>query len=253
MYLYSWNAGSESGKALASALKVRRIRHENSTFKGSNNKVVINWGSSRVPQEVTRSKVINDPEKVRVCSNKLDFFNAVSNGQVSIPDWTTDPAVAFTWVAAGDIVCARTILNGHSAQGLVLMTRDDMKSHVNAPLYTKYIPKTEEYRVHVFGGRVIDVQRKAIRPGYIEENGKPNFKIRNLANGFIYVRNDVNPNPDVNRQAITACDVVGLDFGAVDIVWNEKRQKAFVLEINTAPGLEGTTLQNYVNAFKEMK
>jgi glutathione synthase/RimK-type ligase-like ATP-grasp enzyme len=41
----------------------------------------------------------------------------------------------------------------------------------------------------------------------------------------------------------------GLDFGAVDVIWNERQQRAYVLEINSAPGLEGTTIDDYVRYF----
>ena len=41
---------------------------------------------------------------------------------------------------------------------------------------------------------------------------------------------------------------VGLKIGAVDIIWNELENKCYVLEINTAPGLEGTTLVKYTEA-----
>ena len=38
------------------------------------------------------------------------------------------------------------------------------------------------------------------------------------------------------------------DFGAFDVIYNQKKNQAFVLECNTAPGIEGTTLDNYVEA-----
>jgi hypothetical protein len=40
-----------------------------------------------------------------------------------------------------------------------------------------------------------------------------------------------------------------LDFGAVDLIWNENQNVVYVLEVNTAPGMEGTTLENYCDAF----
>lgn len=50
-----------------------------------------------------------------------------------------------------------------------------------------------------------------------------------------------------SKLAVKAC---GLDFGAVDIIWNNHYQKAYVLEINTAPGLEGSSVDNYRKAFE---
>jgi D-alanine-D-alanine ligase-like ATP-grasp enzyme len=40
----------------------------------------------------------------------------------------------------------------------------------------------------------------------------------------------------------------------VDLVYNEKRNQCYVLEVNSRPGLSGTTLDNYcealINTFK---
>src|SRR5690606_32924060 len=79
---------------------------------------------------------------------------------------------------------------------------------------------------------------------------KVNFMIRNHRNGFIFQRNEITIPADVEVQATKAFEASGLDFGAVDVIWNEHEGRAYVLEINSAPGLEGTTLDNYVAAFK---
>src|SRR5690348_8866092 len=147
MFIYAWKPGSEGASALAEALPAKKIKHENSKFIGNPNKIVINWGSSELPLQVQRSRVINPADRVLICSNKLRFFQHVGD-RCSVPDWTTDRAVAFRWIGEGSTVCARQVLNGHSAQGLVIMTNDP-HTHVDAPLYVKYIPKKDEYRIHV--------------------------------------------------------------------------------------------------------
>ena len=43
-------------------------------------------------------------------------------------------------------------------------------------------------------------------------------------------------------------NLLGLDFGAVDIGHRLIDNKLFVFEINTAPGITGTTLDNYAKA-----
>ena len=57
---------------------------------------------------------------------------------------------------------------------------------------------------------------------------------------------------DCEKQAVAAVVALGLDFGAVDVVYNVKEQKAYVLEVNSAPGLSGTTLDKYVEVFKDV-
>ena len=223
-------------------------------YKGRPDRIVINWGSSQVPQEINKSRVLNKPEVVATCANKLRFFEALSGKEVSIPDWTNSYDQAVKWVGDGHTVCARTVLSGHSATGLVIMDKDNPKSFVKAPLYTKYIPKEDEYRVHVVDGKVIDIQRKALRNGWIEEHGPDvNYKVRNLANGFVYIRQDVNAPKQVAEEALKAMGIIGMVFGAVDVIFNTKRDKAYVLEINSAPGLEGTTVELYARALGAVK
>ena len=73
--------------------------------------------------------------------------------------------------------------------------------------------------------------------------------IRNIHTGWVYCRDNYIPDPTSIQLAIDAVQAVGLDFGAVDLIYNQHYNQFYILEVNTAPGLEGTTLINYVNAF----
>lgn len=251
MLIYSHNPKSEGAKELKDALGIRRIKNEGSTFRGGPNKVVINWGSANLPDEVSKCKVINSEKAVSIASDKLKTFDKLSKEKVSIPDFTTDAKTAMEWVAAGATVVARTVLRGSSGAGIVIMEKDKMESFTKAPLYTKYVPKKEEFRIHVLGGKVISEQKKALRNGWIEEHGPPNYKIRNLDNGFVFIRNDIQVPKSVREQAIAAVKALGLDFGAVDVIYNEKQARAYVIEVNTAPGLEGQTVTDYAKGLEE--
>jgi glutathione synthase/RimK-type ligase-like ATP-grasp enzyme len=139
------------------------------------------------------------------------------------------------------------VLNGHSGRGIVLSTSDNGHPLVNAPLYVKYKKKRKEFRVHVFQGAIIDVAEKR----RMRAERRPDIfdgYIRNHANGWVFCRNSVVRPADLEGSALAACAALGLDFGAVDIIWNERENKSYVLEVNTAPGLMGTTLTNYANA-----
>ena len=249
MILYPYKPGSESSKLLADALGIKRISHRNSKFKGSQDKVVINWGASELPEEVAKCNVLNKPEAVAIATDKLKFFIHMEDSVVSIPEFTTDRHLAQIWYDQEiDVVC-RTILNGYGGKGIVLA--DSKQGIVDAPLYTKYIPKKSEYRVHVFDGNVIAVQRKARRRDVPDD--QINWKIRNMEGGFIFARNEglgEVPN-DVKFQALSCVLSCGLTFGAVDVIYNEKHDRAYVLEVNTAPGLAGETLNDYVKEFKK--
>jgi glutathione synthase/RimK-type ligase-like ATP-grasp enzyme len=242
-----YKQGSRSAKAIADALGGKVLKLEGSKYIRKQDDVVINWGNSNAP--VGLGSVLNMPALVELASNKLIFFQAVP-ADVIPPFWTTIEDIPDDVFEKDGMVVCRTILSGHSGAGIVLA--DARASLVNARLYVKYIKKQDEYRVHV--GRnpngetnVISLQRKARRA----DVDNPNWQVRNHQNGFVYVRNNVLPPADVLRVAFKAFDATGLDFGAVDVIWNERQQKAYVLEINTAPGMEGQTIEDYARFFKE--
>lgn len=248
--IYSYNFNSQSAKDLAETLGIKRIKHERSKFKGNPNKTVINWGCSVLPEEVAKCKVINSPESVSKAVNKLSFFKAV-DGIARTPEWTTGAAVALQWMQDGYVVLSRTKLTGHSGDGIVINGPANAEV-ILAPLYVKYIKKKDEYRVHVMRGQVIDVQRKARKEDVPDD--KINWLIRNHANGFVFVRGEAlgEVPQDVIDQAVLAVNALGLDFGAADVIWNDHRKQAFVLEVNSAPGLTGTTLKKYAENLNEL-
>lgn len=247
-YIYAYNKGSEGAKALSQSLGVKRLKHEGSKFRGGLGKTVINWGSSKLPDQVMACKVINKPEAVMLSSNKLKSFELFKEHGVSIPPFWTTQDEAREEAERGTCIVCRTILSGHSGAGIVIA--DNADELVKAPLYVGYIPKKHEFRYHVFNGKVLDVQRKARNKDVADED--VNWKVRNHDNGFIFMREGVEIVPEAEAEAIKAVEALGLDFGAVDIIWNEKQNKFYVLEVNSAPGLTGTTLENYTEAFKEV-
>lgn len=244
-----YRQGSRAASSLAEALGGRVLKLEGSRFIPRRDDVIINYGNTdpRKFQSCTLNAV-----DLRHATNKLNFFRTMSNREetsILIPDFWTDradiPDEAFP------IVC-RTVLAGHSGDGIVIAaTRNDL---VPAPLYVKYIKKQEEYRVHVGmrGGitSIIAVQRKARRADTPDE--AVNWQVRNHNNGFVFVRGGVNPPNSVISSAQLALAAANLDFGAVDVIWNARQERAYVLEINTAPGLEGQTITDYAAFFRSL-
>lgn len=254
MYIYSHNNRSKGARQLANGLFSVLINHKASRFRGYKSKTVINWGSSELPREVNKCNVINRPDAVARSVNKLSCFEMLSAFGVRVPTYTKEIDIAYGWIDRGYEVLCRTILNGSGGSGITIAkTKEQI---VEAPLYVMYVPKKDEYRIHCsltsdkkFPVHLFYVQRKYKNPN-AEHN---NVKIRNLEGGYLYENGDVRPPYDVYSQASRAFAASSLDFGAVDVIWSEKKQEAYVLEINTAPGLEGRTLQEYINLFNEMK
>ena len=253
--LFAYSQASAGAKELAEALDISRLRHRGGKFVGSPNKLVLNWGATedKIPENVRSCRFLNKPEDVAKAVNKDQTFRIFHEKEVPHPEWTTSLEDATRWLQAGAMVFARTQLRAHSGRGIVIMDPEFQDNwQTRAPLYVKYVPKKDEYRVHVVNGRVVDFQRKGLKE---EFRGQPdvNFKIRNLANGFVYVRNDGHVIPEICKDvALKAVGALGLDFGAADIIYNERSNRAYCLEVNTAPGLMGTTVTNYANAIRGM-
>lgn len=239
-----YNKFSQSAKALQKWLKENGYPKIKRTLNPKENRFVINWGSSKV--EINYG--LNQRCSVSWASDKLLTFLALQHAGISIPDFTTSTEEAQKWIDAGEIVVGRKLLKGHSGKGIILFDSETITSDLICPLYTKYKKKKYEYRIHVFHKTVIDFQQKKKRKG--ESVGST--KIRNHANGWVYCRDDVVLPEDAATEAVNAISALDLDFGAVDLIYNEKENKSYVLEVNTAPGLFGTTLENYGKAIKSM-
>lgn len=245
-FLYPYVENSRTVQLLKTALNGKILRREGSHFHPQPNRKVINWGSSSCPWQALN-------RDTGPWSNKLQSFQRWRNVESGprIPAFTTSRQEAQGWLPGGTRVVCRGTLTGHSGAGITVLEGNQQLPQV--PLYVKYIPKDAEYRVHVFAGEVIDVQRKVRDPS----REPSDWHVRSHANGFIYTRTDatsqlhaITAPPDVLLQARRAMASSGLVFGAVDVIFNEHRNHAYVLEVNTAPGLEGQSITTYANAIR---
>ena len=244
--VFPYKMGSQSARTLAQALRTKRVRHAG-RYRYKKNHLIVNWGSSRVPAwRFPEGRMLNHAALVGRAANKLTALVALRARGVPTPEYTTNRTLASMMIVNGDTIVARAMLTSHSGKGISIHTTvDDLP---DVPLYVEYIKKTAEYRVHVFGGQVLDVQLKRKRAGYEGAN----YQVRNHRNGWVYCRDGVEAPAAVTDSAVAAVAALGLDFGAVDVVWNRHRG-AFVLEVNTAPGVEGLTLTKYVEAISNIE
>lgn len=174
--------------------------------------------------------------------NKIEQFQRFQIHQVSCPNFTTDSSKIRE--LGSRTIFGRTLISATNGRGIVEFDSEDER-YPQAPLFTEYIPKKAEYRVHVFNGEVIDIQEKRKRRGFEEER---NTRVRNSNNGYVYCRDGINPPDGIAALAISAVAACNYLYGAVDIIYNEKRNQCYVLEVNSRPGLMGTTLNKYAEA-----
>lgn len=115
--------------------------------------------------------------------------------------------------------------------------------------FQEFYDKTKEYRVHVAHGRVLFVQEKMP----INDRAKANL-IWNFTNGefvFKVLGRGLIPS-GLCPLAVKAVKALNLDFGAVDILACSKNfndPMFTVCEVNTAPRLQGYSLEKYAMYF----
>jgi glutathione synthase/RimK-type ligase-like ATP-grasp enzyme len=205
--------------------------------------MIVNWGAHAVPDYLNHTplKWRNYPLDVAKARNKLVCLQTLAEAGVPTVEWTEDPAVAAEWWKTGADIFVRHSVTGQGGSGIQVVTQDNEHGVIpDAPLYTKRFRATHEYRAHVFAntGAAPFVVKKRRAEGAV-----PNL-VRNHANGYVYCLNNVTVPDSVNDAARAAVIALGLDFGAVDILCTINGE-ARVLEVNTAPGLVGRTIDYY--------
>lgn len=163
-----------------------------------------------------------------------------------VPEWTKDNQIARSWLNTGSTVLAR---RENHTQGRDIMIRNLMDTTTmkfrnrwnTQEWWCKFVPSTEEWRIHVFDGRVI-ARGKKVSYGIVSQDF-----IRSRRNGWL-LRHDLAPTDalrDAGRGAIAA---VGYLYGAVDILVTSSGP--VVLEANRLPAMDSYTRDAYVRAIR---
>jgi hypothetical protein len=174
--------------------------------------------------------------------NKIQQLEKFKAAGVACPEFTTD--VSKIGELGTKTIFARRLINSTGGKGIVEFNREDQAVPPPAPLYVAYIPKKAEYRYHIFNSKVIDIQQKKKKREWDERN----TRVRNLSNGYIYCRENINPPAGIDTLAINAVNALDYTYGAVDVIYNERQNTSYILEVNSRPGLMGTTLDRYADA-----
>ena len=238
--IFPYKLGSVSAKRLARTLGTLRV---SPSYNARRKDVIVNWGNSTPPHFRWMEQDLNNHEAIALACNKLNTFVELEcKGFTDLPIWTADRQEAYELMGVHNkpVYCRQTTTS-HSGRGIVIANNN--YELVDSPLYTLATKHKHEYRVHVFRGQVLDIQMKRKRNGAVGGTG-----IRNHANGWVYARAEIAPPEELLLSSIKAVQLLNLDFGAVDIGHRVIDNKFFVFEVNTAPGLEGTTLDKYSKA-----
>jgi hypothetical protein len=265
---------SNSARTLARVLGCRRWFEDSTPGRKTAPvvPVVINWGASDAPNWIRPERwpwpnsvkfhMLNSPGNVLVAINKKDTLQKLTEAQVPCLEWTGELGeTTQEWLAEDGKYIARTTLTGSSGNGLRVVA--DAEHQTPAPLFTRYYPKTHEFRVHVWKGQVIDFTQKRLSEQFRNEGRRE--IVRSHDNGWVHahtIEGGLDPEgiAAIKQGGAAAITALGLDFGAADVLAvfgrpvrsldGKRRCLHFkCCEVNTGPGLENTiTIKAYTDA-----
>jgi glutathione synthase/RimK-type ligase-like ATP-grasp enzyme len=240
-----------TGKRLARAIGGKLLRNRGvSRYRDRPGDIIINWGCTDPALFGWKyATILNSPAAVNVAVDKLAAFKVLTEAGVNMPLFTDELERACRWYDKGKRVIQRNMLRASGGKGIVVcdpsgrVVADFNRPTAQGQMWTLYRKKVDEYRVHVMGGQVIDVQKKM--RSRTDERWTGNNTIRNQENGWVYGRENVRAPQAVEEVAKQVVAILRLDFGAADIGWSGATAVASVYEVNTAPRLIRSTLDSY--------
>lgn len=222
----SSDACNKSGKLLAEILGVRFI-NLSQVWPDLSKYTVFNYGCSDVPR---CKAIINSPEAVATCIDKVATFKALKAANIPHPGFTTRKAsIPKAW-REGAIV-ARKTTTGKGNEGMVVVEPNEPIPQ--AKLYTQYFYHSWEYRIVVFMGKVVGRFRKDAT-----DDGRWEFT-KMLKHGF----------DAVDMSCIDAAKALGIDYVGFDVIENEDGEYV-ILEANSGPVLLDVVGQSIKKHFK---
>ena len=222
---------------------------------------LIRWGSSDYLGEEDNVDVLNSIKSIENSSNKLKALQILKEANISVP-WfrykgqDVEDKIPFP-------VVGRTTYHQGGSGFNICRDLDDLEQDFNSDSgsshWLELINVHKEWRVHIFKGEVIGVSRKTDEG--VEDRIRNKYT-RNHSNGWRFIKCDVGLVQDRLKEiALQAVNMLGLDFGAVDIILSDGTEstsetggrKYYVLEVNSAPSVEkgSTILSEYIWRFKK--
>jgi len=193
----------------------------------------------RVSKEVANREYICYGDQ----KDKLTQYQYFFENGLNFPIFTESKETACWWMKEykRSIVC-RTLLRAKSGKGIVIA--DAVEQLVDAPVYVSYQKKTNEFRVNLFKDEVVCVREKRLKTGYIKPEGRDG-RVRSHNNGYVFCEPLQALPEHVIEMAKKAAKITASDIVGVDLAYHKPTDYWFLLEVNSAPGMEGKTIEQY--------
>lgn len=288
VYLYYSGATDVTGPKLAEALKIdsgKDFPKDKDIVIGWGCKLKKDYKFPSV------KKMLNHPNKIRFNRNKYDAMVKLTKKDVPVAAYAKVGAHQAFINEHGFPVIGRRNYHQGGKHFWLIMNAEDLKTAVSdgAQYIQKYVDIKDEYRAHVAFGDVLYVARKvtqtdpskAWKKQRIEkieqkfgikfdelpeeqkkllgdavdllskEHTTPDRIIRSNKRGWKFKAVAAKNVPaSIKSASLAAVTALGLDFGAVDLVL-DLEGNPYILEVNSAPGLEGTAFEKWSKALEK--
>ena len=287
IYLYYSGATDVTGPKLAEALNIdsgKEFPKEKDIVIGWGCKLKRDYKFPGI------KKMLNHPNKIRINRDKYGAMVVLTKATVPVAPYVkTNKTAAFIKKHGFPVIGRRNYHQGGKHFWLI-MNQEDLKAAVTdgAQYIQRYINIKDEYRAHVAFGTVLYVARKVTqndpskawkkqRIEKIEQKFDIKFDelpeeqkkllgdtidllskehttsdriIRSNKRGWKFKGvAPTNVAENIRTVSLAAVKALDLDFGAVDLVL-DLEGNPFILEVNSAPGLEGTAFDKWTEALK---
>jgi glutathione synthase/RimK-type ligase-like ATP-grasp enzyme len=234
----------EDARNIAYGLRCDRFR--------LNADLAIRYGNIRTVSKVSGkpfhyTRELNSIQAINNARNKFKTLYILISNDIPVPNYVIATNVSENTISEG-IWFGRKKFHTQGSDIVICNNHQEILNNCRtSDYYIKYIPIRKEYRIHVFHDKIIQACIKYKETGN-DGHGESEDMIRNLEHGWKFSELE-QCNHNVKDLAIKAVKVLGLDFGAVDII-KGMDGKYYVLEVNTAPGLDNKRLNAYLEVFK---
>ena len=190
---------------------------------------VFNYGST---EPIIANKIFNKKENIEIAIDKISTFKALAKHNFCV-EFTDNKEQAEEWLSNGYALVCRALSQGCNGKGIVYTRNKDTFINTPAKFWTKYLWHTNEFRVHVWQGKVVNIFNKVETPcTEPEKEGRFEWNF------------DLFEGAEDNPQLVNMCnkvyETIGLDWCGIDILRTEEG-RLHILEVNSAPHLQDVT------------
>lgn len=216
--------GKETCDGIVSNLDGVEIIREDKISRIQSPNIIIRWGSK---VEFSSDFEINTPQMIHSMNHKTKSRLRLFDSGIPVPKTY--------YIKSEALKCTNFPLIGrktyHSqGKGIVISNNtQELEKDELSEYWSEFINKDKEFRIYVFFGKVLGVSKKIPNdPSEISWNNS-------LGNAdFETVKWNHFP-LTACKLAVKSCEILGVDFSAVDIL--KKENSNYVIELNSAPTL----------------